>query len=832
MVDSLSSPDADDLDWGLRAAFGPGSGLHEGLTEAGAGGETVTARLGLHPPRLLRDEPDLPDARVHAAPLGARPKRDARYQVLGEIARGGVGVVHKSRDIDLGRDVAMKVLQDTHADDPAMVQRFVEEAQIAGQLQHPGILPVYELGLEDDRTPFFTMKLVKGRTLSALLAERPDPAADRPRMLRTFEGVCQTVAYAHSRGVIHRDLKPSNVMVGAFGEVQVVDWGLAKVLDASGTPGERSRSNPFDTNIATVRTGDDHSGSLVGSVMGTPAYMAPEQARGEIDRVDERADVFALGGMLCEILTGHAPYAGADDPVASAAETRLTPALERLAACGADEELITLTRACLDPRPDERPRHAKAVADRMATHLTSIDERARRMEVAAAEARAKATEERRARRLTVALSCVVIVALLAGIAAWLAAETRRRERIDTATNRVEAQLNEASQRLGEAQVAPLGATDAWVAARSAGAHLQQLLEPAEVSGGARTRAAAFLAELDQADRDRQLIETIEDVVIRGATHQDRVSWVAMEQQLRATFRDYGIDLDTLPRDVVATRIRESPLTRQLADGLELWIATCFALGGAGDAPRPPEELFQWVSVLFEADPEPVRTRVRELLYSEAPTREQVETLVASIDLATLHPRTLSWLASIYFRTGHPAPLFELYGQAVLLHPGDFMLNFDFAFNLEFAERWEEAIRYLLRCTGIRPRSAGVWRALGNAYREIGDLPASRAALERALTLRPDHRPIEVDLAYTRLEQGDIEIATAMLQQAVAAEPDLARAHCFLGLALQRAGRLVEALAELERCHELGGRNPMWREPSEEWMDACRAELEALESTRP
>ena len=159
------------------------------------------------------------------------------------------------------------------------------------------------------------MKLVKGRTLAALLAERPGPETDLPRFLSIFEQVCQTVAYAHARRVIHRDLKPANVMVGSFGEVQVMDWGLAKVLPEGGIADEARAAGQWqETVIMTVRSGPAGSGgeSQAGSVLGTPAYMAPEQARGEIERVDERADVFGLGAILCEILTGRPPFVGLD----------------------------------------------------------------------------------------------------------------------------------------------------------------------------------------------------------------------------------------------------------------------------------------------------------------------------------------------------------------------------------------------------------------------------------------------------------------------------------------------------------------------------------------
>ena len=155
-----------------------------------------------------------------------------------------MGVVLRASDPDFGRTLAVKVLLEHRRGDEATVRRFLDEARLCGQLQHPGIPPVHEMGTLPDGRPYFAMKLVKGETLAALLDRRTSPANDLPGFLAIFEQVCQTVAYAHSRGVMHRDLKPSNVMVGAFGEVQVMDWGLAKLLaqpsDASGSTAPES----------------------------------------------------------------------------------------------------------------------------------------------------------------------------------------------------------------------------------------------------------------------------------------------------------------------------------------------------------------------------------------------------------------------------------------------------------------------------------------------------------------------------------------------------------------------------------------------------------------
>src|SRR5260370_6417984 len=166
-----------------------------------------------------------------------------------------MGGVLRGRDVDLGRDLAIKVLLEKYANQPEVARRFIEEAQIGGQLQHPGVVPVYDVGRFGER-PFFTMKLVKGLTLAQLLAERVDHTQDRPRLLSIALQVAQALAYAHAKGVIHRDLKPANIMVGAFGEVQVVDWGLAKVLAeggiADGARASRSRRGPGD--LTTSRT--------------------------------------------------------------------------------------------------------------------------------------------------------------------------------------------------------------------------------------------------------------------------------------------------------------------------------------------------------------------------------------------------------------------------------------------------------------------------------------------------------------------------------------------------------------------------------------------------
>jgi WD40 repeat protein len=432
-------------------AFRPTSGgpLFSNLLMAGSDGQSVLARLSetLGPvPRMLLRDSDLatgpgPVVKPFSAEMPAPADSSGRLQVFGEITRGGMGAVLKGRDGDIGRDLAIKVLLEQHRDHPELIRRFIEEAQITGQLQHPGVVPVYELGAFRDRRPFFTMKLVKGRTLADVLAARTDPAVDQPRVLGIILQICQTIAYAHARGVVHRDLKPSNVMVGNFGEVQVLDWGLAKVLPRGGVTDDvaADRSSDYETIIATSRAGSDCDLSCAGSVLGTPAYMAPEQARGETEHADERADVFALGSILCEVLTGKPAFLGrsSGETQRKAARGELADAWARLDACAADTELVDLTRACLAPEREDRPRDAGGLVSRLSSYLAGVQERLRAAELSraaesaraeeaqrtAAAAEGQATAERRARRMTSALaaSIVALVGLGAGGLAWFQA---------------------------------------------------------------------------------------------------------------------------------------------------------------------------------------------------------------------------------------------------------------------------------------------------------------------------------------------------------------------------------------------------------------------------
>jgi sugar lactone lactonase YvrE len=418
-------------------------------------------------PYQTRATPD-----TELADPSSRPLLPRRYDVKKLLGQGGMGDVWLGRDRRLRRPVAVKVVQERWREHPHVVRRFEEEAQLTSQLQHPAIPPVYDMGQLADGRPYFCMKVVRGRTLGSLLEKRSGPGDDLPRFLAIFEQVCQAVAYAHSKGVIHRDLKPHNVMVGAFGEVQVMDWGLAKVLASRGR--QRPEEEPAAASaVETDRSQQADNLTQAGSVLGTFAYMPPEQARGEVAHLDKRCDVFGLGAMLCEVLTGRPPYEGRREEVRRHAQMGLTQgALERLAACPADASLTALVRSCLSVRAADRPADAKFVAAEVAAYLAAVQEHLRRAEVeraaaaareeeakatAAAQAReekAKATAaaERTARRLSVALAVVLLLGIGAALAFGVEAVRRAADaRAAQANAEEEKGKAEAASRLAETQ---------------------------------------------------------------------------------------------------------------------------------------------------------------------------------------------------------------------------------------------------------------------------------------------------------------------------------------------------------------------------------------------
>ncbi|MEM1447565.1 MAG: protein kinase [Planctomycetota bacterium] len=645
----------------------------------------LTDRIGEAPRVSLREEPSAqggaPVIDPRADERAALPEGRGSYQVLGEIARGGMGTVLRGHDNDLGRDVAMKVLNKDLADRPEVVQRFVEEAQIGGQLQHPGIVPVYELGLMADDRPYFTMKLVKGRTLATLLAERESSSADRSRLVDVFESTCQTVAYAHSRGVIHRDLKPANIMVGAFGEVQVVDWGLAKVLARGGNDDERRarEAQPEHTILETVRSDGSSTGSesLVGSVIGTPAYMPPEQARGDVERLDERADVFALGAILCEILTGAPPYVGERAEILmQAAQAELDDAYARLDASEADAALVDLAKRCLVAAPQARPRSASMVAEAVREYVGGVEERANEARVEAAEARVRVAEERKARRLTLMLAGSVLALISVGGGSWFWIDRARARDAAEASARERALEREVDGVLASARL--LASREDWTAARAAidGARalvaasgdvprISEEITASEEELGTLQDAAD---ERDERQRDTaRLVEELE-LALRPFDLDPTLDPARREAltygSYAGIFASHGIDIDGTSTDDLAEEFRGRGLGAEFALLLDGWVSVRRSQGDVDGARH-------LLAINSAIDPEPLRADLREAMANQ--DLDMLRTLAAD-GLYDQPPATLELLADSFIRIGDHSSALATAEYAVAQHPDNARLH--------------------------------------------------------------------------------------------------------------------------------------------------------------
>ena len=280
---------------------------------------------------------------------------DEKYIIAGEIARGGMGIILNAMDTDIRREVAMKVIAGKIATSTAAVERFVEEVQVQGQLEHPHICPVHELGTDSGGKVYFTMKMVKGSSLAETIKKeqeehlKPLDALRLTELLGVFMKICDGIDYAHSKGVIHRDLKPGNIMVGDFGEVYVMDWGLAKIVDRDDTH--------KDSLVITDRQEDtDTMKTMSGSIVGTPAYMPPEQAKGLVEEMDERSDIYSLGALLYELLILEPPFIGNNPWEILAQVCKESPVLpsERNPWRGIPSELDSIVMKCMAPDREDR----------------------------------------------------------------------------------------------------------------------------------------------------------------------------------------------------------------------------------------------------------------------------------------------------------------------------------------------------------------------------------------------------------------------------------------------------------------------------------------------
>jgi tetratricopeptide (TPR) repeat protein len=739
-----------------------------------------------------------------------------RYQLFGEIARGGMGAVLRGRDLDLGRNLAVKVLLERHAHLPEVARRFVEEAQIGGQLQHPGVVPVYDIGRFGDR-PFFTMKLVEGMTLAAILSEREQPTDDRPRLLSIALQVAQAVAYAHAKGVVHRDLKPANIMVGAFGEVQVMDWGLAKVLAEGDVADEdqaaRQQQPEKETTIRTARSGP--VGTLgreteVGSILGTPAYMPPEQAQGDIARLDRRADVFGLGAILCEVLTGLPPYVGPsiEEVQRKAASGDLVDAHARLDGCGAHQDLIVLTKWCLAPEAINRPRDAQGVADGLSEYLNGVQERLQATERERTVALVRAREERKRRKVQLALAAALVGLLVGGgaFAFW------RNEQAQAGRERDARNAEAVAALLRQSEVA-LQTNNAAKAAVALEAAKKRFAE-----GGAQEHAE----QLGRLEADLALVRDLDAV--------DQFRWTLVEDKFphpavvatrtQTAFRRFGADPYAVPVEEAAARVSTSVASARVVAALDRLLRH--------------EKSAVVRTLLRRVDADPYRDAVRDAILADngakvvelagrkaaldqspgfvaflgesgdIPVERRRQLLQAAVGR---RPEDLGLLMTLgyTYRTEQEVGSNECrcwFQAAVAAAPANAAAHNSLGLTLKARGQLDEAIASWKQAIALDPKFAMARVNLGNVLRAQGEVDAAIACYQEALELDPKFAGAHTGLGLTLYDKGQVDAAIACYQTALEFDPKFVGAYVNLGTALKNKGQVDAAIACYEKAIEL------------------------------
>ncbi len=763
--------------------------------------------------------------------VGTPTASGLRFRVLRPHAKGGLGQVSVALDQELRREVALKEIQDRHADQPESRGRFVREAEITGGLEHPGIVPVYGLGTYPDGRPFYTMRFIRGDSLQEAIArfhksessghQAHEQTLALRQLLGRFIDVCDAIAYAHSRGVLHRDLKPGNVMLGPYGETLVVDWGLAKPMGVRATDGDEKNGE------RTLRPAlsDSATPTQAGAALGTPAFMPPEQAAGRLDELGPASDVYSLGATLYCLLTGKAPFEGGevgevlrrvqagDFPRPRAVRRDVPAALEA----------ICLKAMALKPQDRYAgPRALAADVERwLADEPVSAYREPWRMRVG-----------RWARHhqtlMAAAATGLLVMMLTAGSAAWWLDRQRAEQR-----RGVESALEEVARLQGQGR---------WSEARAVLGQAKDRLG----EGGPRD----LREKLAQGECNLDLVARLDDIRLKRATLVEiGLHSAYADREYEEAFREAGMEEVGGDTDKAAAWVSHSGVRGALVAALDDWA------GCAGNRSRRA-----WVlAVSRRADPDPWRNRLRDPNVWEDKTT--LARLVAERDLSEQSPQLLAVLGYQLMLLGaDPEPLWR---AAQERHPSDFWLNFElgnfltlssfsrsglvtprdlgFDFDLDATAELEaalakpsmsgEAVGYYRAALAVRPRTPAVHASLGFTLYILGRREEAIAEYRKAIELDPKYGPAHDNLCTALRDQGKLEEAATECRQAIEFNPKDAHAHINLSAVLADMGRRGEAVAEFRKANELDPNIPLPQDESALTLLQQGRFAEALRSMR-
>ncbi|MCC9645353.1 protein kinase [Rhodopirellula sp. JC740] len=668
------------------------------------------------------------------------------YRLLQKLGEGGFGVVFMAEQrAPVRRQVALKVIK-PGMDSRSVVARFEAERQALAMMDHPNIAKVFDGGTVSDsnsgssvQRPYFVMELVRGVPITEYCDANSLSTAER---MQLFVSVCHAVHHAHQKGVIHRDIKPSNVMVTLHdGEpvVKVIDFGVAKALH------QRLTEKTLFTQY--------------GMMVGTPQYMSPEQAEISGLDVDTRSDVYSLAVLLYELMTGTTPLeakslrtAGYQELQRMIREEEPPKPSQRVSSSGAKLTVLAKHRSV---SPSQLPREISGDLDWIVMKGLEKDRRRRydtASDFAADIQRALKNEPVHAgppsalyrtkkfllrhRSQVFAAALLLAVVGLVGGAAW---QTQRLRKATQQQN--DSQLSRA---VDDATAMLLSVNDStpnddrWDGTDLLVSRVRELSLTTQVSAVTAQRTHQFLKRYEAARRDREFVLAMEELLVQRATQNDLASWTAMETEFREILRQRGYDVDRESPADLGERIHDDPTNVKLTDALELWIGTRQHLADLGGPALTSEEKQTWIDAMCVSDPDPLRAVIRQIVYStESKELASLDNAVAESDLTQACARKLSWLSESYAKVGDPSRSEEVLRLALARYPDDLMLNFEHAQSLMSEEQWERAIRYLMRCTAIRPEIPGVWETLAEALRQNGELDAAEHALQVAVDCRSD-----------------------------------------------------------------------------------------------
>jgi len=642
-------------------------------------------------------------------PPDGKPRQLPGYEVQAMLGRGGMGVVYKARHLRLNRIVALKMLLTGAYAGPRERARFQREAEAVANLRHPSIVQVYDVG-DHDGCPYFTMELLEGGSLAQSLAGAPQPAQQAATLLITL---AEAVQVAHQAGIVHRDLKPANILLTAEGTPKVADFGLAR---------------HFDGGPALT---------LSGARVGTPSYMAPEQVTGTAGAIGPATDIYALGAMLYEMLTGRPPFRGEtaadterqvvhDEPVSP---SRLNTKVPR--------DLATICLKCLHKEPERRYASAAELADDLKRFCEGRPIRAQLPSLGG-------RLYRWARRNPAAAALVATALALVGLAVsggfWL--ERRQAERREETARRQGQQSEAAEAALQKA--ADLEKQGRWPEARAVLEGARTLLD---TSGPADLRE-----RLRRAHADTETAAELEEIrlSLSATSSPGRTAPRSPEHRYADAFRKYGIDVKALEPAEAAARVRHSAIRETLLAFLYDW------LYWASVADR---DLLR--ALLDRADDDDWRRAYRDVLPGRDPRK--LKELAAAPEAPAQPPVVLSGLGGLLLGGGQPEEALALLREAQRRNPADFWINYLLGRFLE--KRPQEAVAYFRAAVAVRPSSDQAYVLLGRALLGAGDADGAIATFRDARALNPD-RFVAADLAKALAPRGGLEEARAAWEDAL------------------------------------------------------------------